>query len=262
MPFKPSVAVLLTVAAFLGSACTEGVIGTGPRVRVLEDGESVDTEAGRLDGVEPDPGDRPGEGGGPPAGGEVTDPDVPGCGSVEAAGQCDGTVARWCQAGVLETQDCVATGDVCRWVDDRGANRCAPAEEEPVGVECADPIVVSELGLTNGARQAAGLTPLACDEALSRAARLHSQDMCDQGYFSHASLDGRSFVDRIVAQGATYRTAGENIARGQRTPDEVHDAWMDSSGHRANILGAGYGRIGIGYVACGGRHYWTQDFTD
>ena len=62
--------------------------------------------------------------------------------------------------------------------------------------------------------------------------------------------------------GVRYGTAGENIAWGQRTPDEVHDAWMNSSGHRANILGGDYNRIGIGYVECGGMPLWTQNFTD
>lgn len=133
----------------------------------------------------------------------------------------------------------------------------------PPAPTCGNETERAQLELTNEARRAAGAPALVCDERLTLAARLHSQDMCDQGYFSHTSLDGRSFADRIREQGATYRTAGENIARGQRTPADVHDAWMNSDGHRRNILNASFGRIGIGYVACpGSGPYWTQDFTD
>ena len=85
--------------------------------------------------------------------------------------------------------------------------------------------------------------------------------MCDRGYFSHQSQNGRSFSERIDAQGVMYRSASENIAWGQSSPESVHAAWMSSFGHRANILGS-YRRIGIGYVECGGSPYWTQDFTD
>jgi len=64
--------------------------------------------------------------------------------------------------------------------------------------------------------------------------------------------------------GIRYRRAGENIARGQPTPEDVHRSWMNSTGHRRNILDRDYGRIGVGYVACDGprRHYWTQVFAD
>lgn len=127
---------------------------------------------------------------------------------------------------------------------------------------CGNATEMAELELTNAARVDAGLVELVCDDALTRAARLHSQDMCDLGYFSHTSADGRNFGQRLVEQGATFGAAGENIAWGQSTPAAVHSAWMGSSGHRANILGSRYRRIGIGYVNCSGRPYWTQDFTD
>ena len=128
---------------------------------------------------------------------------------------------------------------------------------------CGTAVEQEELRLTNAARASAGLGALACDEALTRAARLHSQDMCDQGYFSHTSLDGRTFRNRIDAQGVSWSTIGENIARGQRTAADVHAAWMASTGHRANILNGAFGRIGIGYVECpGSGPYWTQDFAN
>ena len=112
------------------------------------------------------------------------------------------------------------------------------------------------------AREAAGRNPLVCDPDLTIAARLHSQDMCEQGYFDHDSRDGRGFTDRIVAQGVRYGYAGENIAWGQETPEDVHRAWMNSPGHHANIMNPNFRRLGVGYFPCDGRPHWTQDFTD
>jgi len=93
-------------------------------------------------------------------------------------------------------------------------------------------------------------------------ARGHSSDMCERDYFDHTSLDGRSPFDRMRDGGVRFSTAGENIAWGQRSAAEVHRSWMNSSGHRRNILGSGYGRIGVGLEECGGRMYWTQIFAD
>ena len=94
---------------------------------------------------------------------------------------------------------------------------------------------------------------------LSRVARYKSQDMKDKGYFSHTSPTYGSPFDMMKKFGITYRTAGENIAKGQRTPQAVVNAWMNSSGHRANILNSSFTQIGVGYVADG--NYWTQMFT-
>ena len=82
--------------------------------------------------------------------------------------------------------------------------------------------------------------------------------MADNRYFSHTSPTYGTPFQMIKAFGLSYRTAGENIAYGQRTPQQVVDGWMNSSGHRANILNAAYTQIGVGYVAAG--HYWTQMF--
>lgn len=112
--------------------------------------------------------------------------------------------------------------------------------------------------LVNEHREANGLNPLAEDWELSRVARFKSQDMKDNNYFSHTSPVYGSPFDMIKNFGITYRSAGENIARGQRTPEAVVNAWMNSSGHRANILNASYNKIGVGYVADG--RYWTQMF--
>ena len=112
--------------------------------------------------------------------------------------------------------------------------------------------------LVNEARTKHGLKPLTENWELSRVARYKSQDMVDNRYFSHTSPTYGTPFKMIKAFGLTYRTAGENIAYGQRTPQAVVRAWMDSSGHRANILNASYTQIGVGYVASG--HYWTQMF--
>ncbi|MGE7840343.1 CAP domain-containing protein [Lysinibacillus sp. NPDC093712] len=112
--------------------------------------------------------------------------------------------------------------------------------------------------LTNAERTKAGLKALQTDDKLMAAAREKSQDMQSKKYFSHTSPTFGSPFDRMKALGITYKSAGENIAQGQRTPQEVVQAWMDSPGHRANILNANYTHIGVGYVKSG--NYWTQQF--
>lgn len=113
--------------------------------------------------------------------------------------------------------------------------------------------------LVNEQRAANGLQPLTLSAALSNAARTKSQDMHDNHYFAHESPTYGSPFEMLKSFGISYRTAGENIAMGYATPEAVMNAWMNSSGHRANILNASYTQIGIGYVADG--NYWTQEFT-
>jgi len=112
--------------------------------------------------------------------------------------------------------------------------------------------------LVNVERTKAGLKALTEDWELSRVARYKSQDMHDLRYFSHTSPTYGSPFDMMKAFGIRYRTAGENIAMGYRTPAAVVQGWMNSPGHRANILNASYTKIGVGYVASG--NYWTQHF--
>lgn len=112
--------------------------------------------------------------------------------------------------------------------------------------------------LTNEARAQYGLKPLTVNWELSRVARYKSQDMVDRHYFNHTSPTYGSPFQMMKAFGVTYRSAGENIAYGYRTPKAVVDGWMNSPGHRANILNAGFTQIGVGYVAQG--NYWTQMF--
>lgn len=112
--------------------------------------------------------------------------------------------------------------------------------------------------LTNKERVNNGLQPLQVDYELSRVAHEKSRDMATNYYFSHDSPVYGSPFDMMRSYGITYRTAGENIAKGQRTPAEVVQAWMNSPGHRANILNPNFTHIGLGYVEQG--NHWTQQF--
>ncbi len=115
------------------------------------------------------------------------------------------------------------------------------------------------LVLVNQARADNGLSPLSWNQKLSSAAQSYAQVLSDWGTLSHTGPDGSSPGDRITAAGYSPRTWGENIAYGYATPDAVVTGWMNSSGHRANILGSAYKEIGIG-VAGTSTRYWVQDF--
>ncbi|SES90175.1 uncharacterized protein, YkwD family [Salinibacillus kushneri] len=112
--------------------------------------------------------------------------------------------------------------------------------------------------LTNQEREKQGLAPLKIDKELSKVAREKSRDMAENNYFSHNSPNYGSPFNMMKSYGITYRTAGENIAKGQRTPEEVVNGWMNSEGHRANILNENFTHIGVGYVEQG--NHWTQQF--
>lgn len=112
--------------------------------------------------------------------------------------------------------------------------------------------------LVNGERAKAGIKPLKLYVALSGVAQDHAADMATNGYFSHTGLDGRSPFQRMKDAGITYTYAGENIARGYKTPADAMNGWMNSSGHRANILNSKYGRVGLGFY----QNYWVQDFMN
>ena len=115
--------------------------------------------------------------------------------------------------------------------------------------------------LTNSERKAAGLGNLTLDSQLSKLARMKAEDMAKKGYFSHTSPTYGSAFDMMKKYGVSYRTAGENIAKGQKTPEAVMKGWMNSSGHRANILSSAYTHIGVGYAKDSkGNTYWVQIF--
>jgi uncharacterized protein YkwD len=112
-----------------------------------------------------------------------------------------------------------------------------------------------------GAESFAAAPPLRWDDRLGRAAQAHSADMAAKNYFSHTSADGRSFSERIRAEGYSFSRAGENIAAGQRTAAQVVDTWLKSPGHCRNIMNPAFGDLGVGQAAGGSFGvYWTQDF--
>lgn len=115
--------------------------------------------------------------------------------------------------------------------------------------------------LVNIERAKAGLQALTKNWQLCRVARYKSQDMIDKKYFSHTSPTYGSPFTMMQNFGIRFSSAGENIAYGQRTPQEVMNAWMNSSGHRANILSPSYTQIGVGLAKdANGVCYWTQMF--
>lgn len=114
--------------------------------------------------------------------------------------------------------------------------------------------------LVNAERVKAGLTTLTVDENIEAAALVRAKEI--EISFSHTRPNGTSFSTALTQQGVSYKGSGENIAWGQRTPQEVMTGWMNSDGHRANILNPRFTKIGVGYYQnAAGRNYWTQLFT-
>lgn len=117
------------------------------------------------------------------------------------------------------------------------------------------------VSLVNIERAKEGLAPLTIDENVQAAAQVRALE-CEQS-FSHTRPDGSSFATALKEQGVNYRRAGENIAWGQHSPKEVVTAWMNSAGHRANIMNANFTKIGVGYYQnAKGTNYWSQLFID
>lgn len=140
---------------------------------------------------------------------------------------------------------------------------CGTTIEKPGTTTDKDDADVSDyekevVDLVNEIRKEYGLSELTLNTELSAVARAKSQDMKDNQYFSHTSPTYGSPFDMMKTFGISYRAAGENIAMGYRTPEAVVDGWMNSEGHRANILNSSFKEIGVGYVSSG--NYWTQMF--
>ena len=133
---------------------------------------------------------------------------------------------------------------------------------QSINIPTVDESVVSYeqevIRLVNEIRKENGLKALTYDWELGRVARYKSQDMKDNRYFAHNSPVYGTPFQMIRNFGISFRSAGENIAKGYKTPKAVVDGWMNSSGHRANILNTSYTHIGVGFVS--GGNYWTQMF--
>jgi uncharacterized protein YkwD len=140
---------------------------------------------------------------------------------------------------------------------------CDIEDPSPVESNSRSTSVIQEVvNIVNHERGKAGLSPLRIHSQLNAAAQAHSNDMARNDFMSHTGSDGSSMGDRIKRHGYNFRTAGENVAAGQRSPQDVMRSWMNSPGHRQNILNPNFRDIGVGYAQGGGRFgiYWTQKF--
>jgi len=144
-----------------------------------------------------------------------------------------------------------------------------PAPATPAKPAPATPTAPTTIGtyeqqvvdLVNKERAAVGLPALKVNTKLSGVAEKKAEDMRDGNYFSHTSPTYGSPFDMMKQFGISYSSAGENIAKGQRTPADVMNGWMNSPGHKANILNSSYTEIGVGYVTdSNGNTYWVQHF--
>lgn len=117
------------------------------------------------------------------------------------------------------------------------------------------------LELVNNIRAEAGVSPLTLDMTLCQAATVRAIEMDNTGVFSHTRPDGTDCWSVFKLYGITYRTCGENIAMGQRTPAQVVESWRNSPGHYANMVKAGFGKLGVG-MSNSNRIYWVQMFTN
>lgn len=115
------------------------------------------------------------------------------------------------------------------------------------------------IALVNQERAKEGLSALTYDESIAKAALVRAKET--ETSFSHTRPNGTSFSTALTEAGVTYRGAGENIAYGQQTPEEVMNAWMNSAGHRANIMNKNFTKIGVGFYENNGVKYWDQLFT-
>jgi len=119
------------------------------------------------------------------------------------------------------------------------------------------------LQLTNEERRKAGVPALQLSPQLDRAAQGHAEDMVRNNFFSHTGSNGSTLVTRVAAAGYAYSFAGENIAAGGATPAQTIQQWMNSPGHRQNLLNRNFTQIGFGYVSAPSTaygHYWVQVF--
>lgn len=115
------------------------------------------------------------------------------------------------------------------------------------------------VSLVNVERAKEGLDPLTIDIKVQEAAQIRALEI--ETLFSHTRPNGSSFSTVLKEQNISYKSAGENIAWGQRSPQDVVNAWMNSEGHRANIMNANYTKIGVGYSQnTQGTNYWSQLF--
>lgn len=166
----------------------------------------------------------------------------------------------WVVNGALQTQSFIVNG-ICYNVGSNGVisndKDVIDSPSESTGTEAYAKEV---LQIVNQERQAAGKAPLEWDDELSICAAERAKELVEK--FSHTRPDGSSCFTILKENGIQYLTAGENIAMGQTSPEQVMNSWMNSTGHKNNILSSSYGKIGVGCYYADGRYYWVQMFTN
>ncbi|AOR31329.1 hypothetical protein BFF78_10035 [Streptomyces fodineus] len=138
------------------------------------------------------------------------------------------------------------------------ASKAPAAPSTPKPTATASGVTARIVQLVNAERAKVGCHPLTVNAALMKAAQAHSADMAAHQNMSHTGSDGSSPGDRITRAGYAWSAYGENVAYGYATADQVMTGWMNSPGHRANILDCSFKEIGVGLAQPGS--YWTQDF--
>lgn len=170
--------------------------------------------------------------------------------SICSADDLKALLERLCNGQLPETPDCPETPDAPITPD------VPDSSEDEADVH---PYVLKVVELVNKERKSAGLNPVTLNTDATTAAQVRAEESSVS--FSHTRPDGTSFATALKDAGVSYRSCGENIAWGQKTPEQVMEGWMNSAGHRANILNASYTEIGVGfYQNASGVNYWSQLF--
>ncbi|UWZ35081.1 hypothetical protein Drose_28540 [Dactylosporangium roseum] len=187
-----------------------------------------------------------------------------GAASSESAGDPSGAASAdpgAMGAAPTPTEAATASSAPGRTVSSAPAKTTPPAKPKTTAAIPANASSEAQvLAIANNERAKAGCRPLAANTRLATAARKHSADMAARDYFSHDTPEGVDFATRISDEGYRWSGAAENIAKGQHTPEEVMKAWMNSAGHRANILNCDLEELGVGLAYQGRTAIWTQDF--
>ncbi|MFF3315930.1 CAP domain-containing protein [Streptomyces sp. NPDC003035] len=144
-------------------------------------------------------------------------------------------------------------------VQEPATTRPTPEKAAPA-VGTADRYIDQVVSLANAEREKAGCDPLRSNGRLRNAAQAHADDMAARDYYDHNSPDGRDAGDRITAAGYTWSSWAENIHRGPKTPAEAVEDWMNSDGHRRNMLNCSFKDIGVGVNLSANGPWWVQNF--
>ncbi|MEA4815721.1 MAG: CAP domain-containing protein [Lachnospiraceae bacterium] len=166
-----------------------------------------------------------------------------------------GSDTSTCTGGSCNADTSTCTGGSCNSSSEENDDE----DEDSTGT-ISSSYASQVVAIVNQERKAAGLSTLSVDSKVTAAAEIRAKEMVQ--LFSHTRPDGTSCFTALDEAGASYSGAGENIAMGQKTAEKVMDSWMNSAGHKANILNANFKNIGVGvYTDESGKIYWVQEFT-